>query len=242
MACRSLCDLAPMLHCGCVGARLLGMAYPEQETVTRGESSDSGGDGDPCFHRLVIVRHGETAWSRQGRHTGNTDLPLEPRGVLQAEALRDRLADEAFAAVLVSPLVRARMTCALAGLSSEAMVCDDLREWDYGHDEGRTTSEIRSERPDWSVWGSGPLGGETVQEVGVRVDRVIHTARGFSGDVIAFAHAHVLRILAARWLGLPASAGAHWVLDPASVSVLGWERDTPAVVRWNEVGSAPVVL
>jgi broad specificity phosphatase PhoE len=192
--------------------------------------------------RLVIVRHGQTEWSRTGRHTGRSDPPLEQEGRRQADALGRRLAGHPYAEVLVSPLRRAAETCALAGLGARAVVCDDLREWDYGAYEGLRTDEIRGRRPGWSIWSDGVPEGETLAQVAARADRVIARVRDEAapGDVLAFAHAHVLRVLGARWLGLDPAQGAHLVLDAASVSVLGCERETPAVLRWNDTGGDPV--
>jgi len=185
--------------------------------------------------RLVAVRHGATAWSRTLRHTGRSDVPLEPAGREQARAVGRRLEGHSYGAVLVSPLERARETAALAGFP-EAQVCDDLREWDYGAYEGRTTAEIRDERPGWSLWRDGTPDGETLADVAARADRVVAFARSVPGDVLVFAHAHILRVAAARWLALPAGTGSRWVLSPASVSVLGWERETPVIERWNDTG------
>ena len=190
---------------------------------------------------LVVVRHGRTEWSRAGRHTGRTDLPLDDEGRRQAGLLGRRLAGREYSAVLVSPLRRAGETCALAGFGDRAEVCDDLREWDYGDDEGRTTEEIRSGRPGWTLWRDGVVGGETLAEVAARVERVVQAvrARRGPGDVLAFGHGHCLRVLGACWVGLDPTDGAHLVLDPGSVSVLGYERETPAVVHWNDVPGAP---
>jgi broad specificity phosphatase PhoE len=184
--------------------------------------------------RLVVVRHGATAWSRSGRHTGRTDVPLLDEGRIEAEEIGRRLAGHEFALVLTSPLARARQTCALAGFGGQARECDDLREWDYGQYEGKTTEEIRAERPQWSLWRDGAPGGETAQHVAGRADRVIEMVRAGPGDVLAFAHAHLLRVVGARWVGLPARGGAYFTLDPATISVLGWERDTAVVNRWND--------
>jgi probable phosphoglycerate mutase len=150
-----------------------------------------------------------------------------------------RLAHHRFARVLVSPLERARETCALAGFAG-AEVCDDLREWDYGDYEGRTTAEIRSQRPRWSLWSDGAPDGESLEEVAIRADRVVAAVRAVPGDVLVFAHAHILRVVAARWLALPADDGSRWVLGPASVSILGWERETPVIERWNDTGGEPL--
>lgn len=181
---------------------------------------------------VVVVRHGATSWSRSAQHTGRTDLPLLDEGEEQARRLAPLLAQRSFALVLTSPLRRARDTASLAGFP-DAVVDDDLLEWDYGVYEGTRTADIRVERPDWSIWTTQVEGGEQPEQVGERVDRVIARARAAEGDVLAFAHAHVLRILTARWLEMPARAGRRFVLDPATVSVLGWEREVSAVRRWN---------
>jgi broad specificity phosphatase PhoE len=198
-----------------------------------------GSEAEAEGGRLVGVRHGATEWSATLRHTGRSDIGLEPEGRVQARALGRRLAGHRFARVLVSPLARARETCDLAGFA-HAEVCDDLREWDYGAYEGRTTAEIRVERPGWSLWLDGAPGGETLEELSTRADRVVAAVHGAEGDVLAFAHAHILRVVAARWLRLPAGDGSRWVLGPASVSVLGWERETPVIERWNVTGSEPL--
>ncbi len=193
--------------------------------------------------RLVIVRHGQTEWSRTGRHTGRSDPPLEADGRRQADMVGRRLAGHEFARVLVSPLRRAAETCALAGFGARAVVCEDLREWDYGAYEGRSTEELRAERPGWSIWGDGVVDGETLDEVAARAGRVIAAVRAppEPGDVLAFGHAHTLRVLGACWIGADPAQAAHLVLAPASVSVLGYERDTPAVLRWNDEGGEPVI-
>jgi broad specificity phosphatase PhoE len=184
-------------------------------------------------HRCVLVRHGETEWSLDGRHTGRTDLPLLPEGVEQARALRHVLSTRTFAAVLTSPLVRARETAELAGLGEGAVIDPDLAEWDYGAYEGVTTSQIREERPGWELFTDGVPDGESAEDVAVRVDRVIARVRAARGDVACVAHSHVLRVLAARWIGLDATVGRSLVLDPAAVSELGWDREHPVVVSWN---------
>jgi probable phosphoglycerate mutase len=183
---------------------------------------------------LWLVRHGETEWSASGRHTGRTDIPLTDEGIRQAQALGRHLDGRSFSLVLTSPLSRAADTCGLAGYGEVAQPSEDLLEWDYGQAEGRTTTEMRAQHPGWSVWTSGPPGGETVEEVGRRTERVIARALEASGDVALFAHAHVLRILAARWLGLPPDAGRLFALGPASLSVLGWEREARVISRWND--------
>jgi len=193
---------------------------------------------DPA--RLVVIRHGATEWSRSGRHTGRTDLPLLEAGRREAEELGRRLAGHRFGLVLVSPMRRARQTCAIAGFGPRAEECPDLCEWDYGDYEGRTTDDIRAERPEWSLWRDGVPGGETAQDVGARADHVIARVRDRTSDVLAFAHAHVLRVMAARWVGLPATSGALLTLAPATISVLGWERDTAVVSRWNDAAGDPL--
>jgi probable phosphoglycerate mutase len=182
---------------------------------------------------VVLVRHGETAWSLSGQHTSHTDIPLTDTGRRQAEALRAVLTTRSFAMVLTSPLQRAVETCRLAGCADVAVVCDDLVEWDYGDYEGRTTAEIRAERPGWSLWRDGAPGGETADEVGRRVDRVRERARAAAGDVLVFSHGHLLRVLAARWLDLAPADGRMFSLATATISELGWEREDPVVVRWN---------
>jgi broad specificity phosphatase PhoE len=184
--------------------------------------------------RAWLIRHGETEWARDGRHTGRTDVPLTELGRSQAVAAGRKVAGQSFAAVFSSPLSRALETCRIAGFGDGVELLDDLREWDYGDDEGRTTPDIRADRPGWSIWGEGPRNGETVEEVGLRADRVIARVRAASGDVLCFAHGHVLRILASRWLELPAVDGRLFALSTATVSVLGWEREAPVIQRWNE--------
>ena len=183
--------------------------------------------------RLFLIRHGETAWSASGQHTSRTDLALTENGIRQAEALAARLATMRFAAVFTSPMLRALETCRIAGLDRDAVVTDDLREWDYGEYEGRTTDEIRAEEPGWTIWTAEIRGGETAEDVGRRVDRVIERALAVEGDVALFGHGHCLRILAARWIGLPARGGALLELSTATVSRLGWERETRVVELWN---------
>jgi broad specificity phosphatase PhoE len=183
---------------------------------------------------IVLVRHGETEWSRTGRHTGRTDVPLTERGREAARAVGVALEGRHFALVLTSPLARAAETCRLAGLADEAGRRDELMEWDYGAYEGRTTADIREERPRWSLWVDGVPGGESADEVGARADRVIAELRAAAGDAAVFAHGHVLRVLAARWLGLEPGAGRLLALDPATISILGYERETPVIRVWNE--------
>jgi broad specificity phosphatase PhoE len=181
----------------------------------------------------VVVRHGQTEWSLAGRHTGRTDVPLTEEGRAAAARLAGPLGLRSFSVVLTSPLRRARDTCALAGYAAVARVDDDLLEWDYGEYEGRTTAAIRAERPGWSLWNDGVPGGEDAAAVGRRVDRVIASVRAAPGDALLFAHAHVLRVLAARWIELQPQAGARFALDPARPSTLGYERDVPVIREWN---------
>jgi probable phosphoglycerate mutase len=181
---------------------------------------------------LWLVRHGETEWSRDGRHTGRTDLPLTELGREQARAVAEHLAGRGFALVLTSPLQRAVQTAHLAGLTG-AQPRDDLMEVDYGEYEGLTTAQVREHRPGWTLWRDGCPGGETVDAAGRRADRVIAEALHAGGDVALVAHGHLLRILAARWLEQPAAFGERLKLDTARLSVLGWERDARAVARWN---------
>ncbi len=182
---------------------------------------------------IVLVRHGETEWSRSGRHTGRTDIALTEGGVLGAQAIGRYLAGRTFAEVLTSPLTRARETCRLAGLASGAQTDANLIEWDYGIYEGRTTPDIRRETPGWSVWLSPITGGESLGQVSTRAEHVIERASATAGHVAIFAHGHILRILAACWIGLTPVAGRALALDTASVSVLGFERQTRVIRHWN---------
>jgi broad specificity phosphatase PhoE len=193
---------------------------------------------------LWLVRHGETEWSLDGRHTSTTDIPLTEHGRQRAVELRDFLAGKTFAAVFVSPRQRARETCEIAGYGDVAVVEDGLQEWNYGESEGKTTKEMREKYgAEWSVWNSPIVGGESVDEVGVRADAVIakalaaatfHEGPTPGGEAVAlFAHAHILRILAARWIGLEANGGRLFGLGTGSVSVLGFEREQRVVVKWN---------
>jgi probable phosphoglycerate mutase len=185
---------------------------------------------------LWLLRHGATAWARDGRHTGRTDLPLLPEGEVEARALAAGLERQVFQAVLVSPLQRARRTCELAGLGAEAQVCEDLREWDYGAYEGLTTAEIRRTVPGWTIWSHPCPEGETMAAVEDRCRRVIDrtlTLAGAEGRVALVAHGHILRSLAGCWLGLGPAGGALLVLGTATVSVLGQEREQRALLRWN---------
>jgi broad specificity phosphatase PhoE len=182
---------------------------------------------------ILLVRHGETEWSRDMRHTGRTDVPLTEQGRRQAEALCPLVAGREFARVLTSPLSRASETCRLAGAGGGAEQRDELLEWDYGEYEGLTTPQIRAQRPDWNLWFDGCPGGEMPGDVAARVDRLIAELRRLDGDAIAFAHGHVLRVLAARWIGLGPEGGALLRLSTATVSAVGWERETAVITRWN---------
>lgn len=182
--------------------------------------------------KLWLVRHGETEWSANGRHTSVTDLPLTDAGVETAHELAERLADVTFEWVLTSPRQRARRTAELAGFP-HAEVTEDLVEWAYGDYEGRTSADIRMSVPDWTVWTHPTPGGETPEQVSERLDRVVARARASGGDTLVFSHGHALRALAARWLGLAVSEGRLFRLDTATVSCLGYERETPVVLRWN---------
>jgi broad specificity phosphatase PhoE len=186
--------------------------------------------------RAWLVRHGETEWARLGRHTGRTDIALTENGREQARDLGRRLDGHAFGLVLTSPLSRAADTARIAGYADVAVTDDDLMEWDYGALEGRTTAEIRGDIPDWTIWRGPWPNGETAQQVRRRADRIIGRIRGpeISGDVLVFAHGHLLRVLAARWLGLAPAAGGLFELGTATLSILGSERDTPTIELWNE--------
>ncbi len=180
---------------------------------------------------LWLIRHGETEWSRSGAHTSRTDLPLTAEGERRAKALTNVLSAHRFALVLSSPMRRALDTARLAGLSPE--ITDELREWDYGSYEGRTSPEIWKEAPGWTIWTATPPGGETAEQVAARSDRVIERALKADGDVALFAHGHILRVLASRWLGLGPDAGRYFALSTGTISVLSWERDTRVIRVWN---------
>jgi probable phosphoglycerate mutase len=182
---------------------------------------------------VVLVRHGETEWSRDGRHTGRTDVPLTAAGRSQAERLGAPLGDWRFTRVLASPLGRALDTCRLAGFGDRAELSDALLEWDYGEYEGETTPQIRELRPGWNLWRDGCPGGESAADVGARVDPLASELKASEGDVAVFAHGHLLRVLAARWVELAPEAGARFWLATATISVLGFERETATIRRWN---------
>ena len=181
---------------------------------------------------LWLVRHGETEWSLSGAHTGRTDLPLTAHGREEARAIGRALKGRRFTLVLTSPLGRARETAQLAGYP-DAELEDNLQEWNYGDYEGRTTAEIRQKIPSWSLWNGGVSGGETIEQVSARAAEVLARAARAAGDVALFGHGHILRILTARWLGLPPRDGRLFALGTASVSTLGYEREIPVIMRWN---------
>jgi len=183
--------------------------------------------------QVVLVRHGETDWTRDGRHTGKSDIPLAAEGRRQAHALRPELAGWTFALVLTSPLQRAMETCRLAGFGQVAQARPDLVEWDYGRYEGLTSQQIAAIQPDWSLWRDGGPGGEQPADVGSRADRILAEVRAVGGNVLLFAHGHVLRVLTARWLGERPAGGQHYALQTASLSVLGYEHQNPVIWRWN---------
>jgi probable phosphoglycerate mutase len=186
---------------------------------------------------VYLARHGETAWTISGQHTGLTDLPLTERGERTARRLGERLKGLRFAAVLTSPLQRAARTCELAGFKSVAEVDKDLVEWDYGEYEGRRTVEIRAERPDWELFRDGCPGGESPQQVAVRADRIVHRVRAISGDVLIFTSGHFMRVLATRWLGLEPTVNCKFfMLSTASLSAVGYEHtlSRPVIRLWNE--------
>jgi len=188
---------------------------------------------------ILLVRHGETEWSLSGQHTSRTDLPLTDEGRRRAVELAPALGGRSFGLVLCSPLLRARETCSAAGFGDSAVECDDLREWDYGDYEGLTSPEIWASRPDWSLWRDGCPGGETPAEVGARADRVLARLRAADGDAIAFAHGHIFRVVAARWISMPPAAGARLALDAGAIGVLGYERSTEVISSWNCTPPAP---
>jgi broad specificity phosphatase PhoE len=190
---------------------------------------------------MVLLRHGETEWSQSGQHTGRTDIPLLVEGEDQAKAAGAVLRDHGFTTfsqVLMSPLIRAKDTCALAGFGAHAVADADLMEWDYGDYEGLTSAQIQEGHPGWSLWEDGVPGGERAADVGRRADRIVARARGLDGDTLCVAHGHFLRVLAARWLGLPPVAGRLFLLGPGGIGILGWERAWPALEAWN-LGAAP---
>ena len=180
---------------------------------------------------MVVVRHGETEWSRTGRHTGRSDIPLTENGERQARAVGEALRGREFALVVSSPLIRARETARLAGFEPELR--DDLAEWDYGEYDGLTTPKIREQVPDWTIWGYGAVGGESVEQLAARADRVVAELLAVDGDVLVFSHGHFLRVLTARWLELGAADGRLFALDSGTLSTLGFERDQRVIRSWN---------
>jgi len=193
---------------------------------------------NPSYPEIWLIRHGETEWSLSGQHTGRTDLPLTAAGERHAGQIGRFLAGRPFALVLTSPLQRARETCRLAGYAAVAQADPDLREWDYGAYEGRTSAQIQESVPGWTIWTSPVPQGETIQQVAARAGRVIARASAAGGDVALFAHGHLLRILTACWLGLAPDAGRLFALGTASVSELGYERETRVISGWNLNASA----
>ncbi|RWE31449.1 histidine phosphatase family protein [Mesorhizobium sp.] len=189
-----------------------------------------------AYPEIYLARHGETAWSATGMHTGRTDIPLTAKGEAAARGLAERLHGLSFKAVWSSPSQRAFDTCRLAGFGADAVKKPDLQEWDYGAYEGVTTKEIHAGRPGWNVFRDGCPGGERASDVGARADTIIDELRAVAGNVLIFSSAHFLRVLAARWIGLPPEGGAHFVLDTASLSVLGYEHDLsePIIRKWNQ--------
>jgi len=192
------------------------------------------------LQEIWLIRHGETAWSAAGRHTGRTDIPLTEAGRLQAEALKQRLAGRFFPMVLTSPLARASETCRIAGYGKSAQFSDDLMEWDYGQYEGRTTASIKDEAPGWTIWTGNLPGGETLAQVTRRADNIVKLVKAAGHDTVIFAHGHLLRILAACWLGLHPDAGRLFFLGTASLSILGYERGNGVIITWNNVCHLPM--
>jgi len=186
-----------------------------------------------AIQQVYLIRHGETEWSLSGQHTVITDIPLTENGRNLAKRLAPVLATERFALVLTSPLERARKTCELAGLGAHAEIDRDLMEWNYGEYEGLTPKQIDAQAPGWMIFTDGCPGGESPAQVSARADRLVARVRSVEGDVALFAHGHIFRVFAARWLGLPATAGCHFLLDTATLSILSYYRNLPAIRRWN---------
>jgi len=193
----------------------------------------------PDLPRLFLLRHGDTDWTDEHRHTGRTDIPLNAKGEKHARRLGERLQDEKFARVFVSPLVRARRTCELAGVAAHAEVNADLVEWNYGDFEGRLTSDVDRERPDWNLYRDGTPNGESPEQVATRADRFLELVRPIDGDVAAFSSGQIIRVIVARWLGLPPLAAKYFHTATASVGILGYEhnRDQSVILLWNDLGS-----
>jgi broad specificity phosphatase PhoE len=186
-------------------------------------------------NHIWLIRHGETPWSLSGQHTGKTEMEVTATGKLMAKAIGCELAGRRFDLILTSPRMRARETCRLSGYGEAAAIDDNLQEWDYGAYEGRTSADIIKEVPNWSLWRDGVPGGETIEAVSARADRVIQRALDCTGDVALFAHGHILRVLAARWVGLPPDGGRYFSLDAGSISILGSEYKVRVISRWNFV-------
>jgi broad specificity phosphatase PhoE len=186
-------------------------------------------------NHIWLIRHGETPWSLSGQHTGKTEMELTATGKLMAKTIGRELAGRRFDLILTSPRMRARDTCRLSGYGEAAAIDDNLQEWDYGAYEGRTSADIMKEAPNWSLWRDGVPGGETIEAVSARADRVIRRALDCTGDVALFAHGHILRVLAARWVGLPPDGGRYFSLDAGSISILGSEYKVRVISRWNFV-------
>jgi len=185
-------------------------------------------------HKIYLIRHGETEWTLSGRHTGLTDIPLTENGIQASKKIGAFLKGQGFQKVLVSPLQRAKETCRLAGFFDHAIIEPDLVEWDYGKYEGLTTPEIRKESPHWTVFTGEVPGGESLADIGARANRVLGQLRSIPGDVAIFSSGHILRVLAARFLDQPPSFGSRLILSPASLSILGFEREHPAIISWNQ--------
>jgi len=185
-------------------------------------------------HKIYLIRHGETEWTVSGKHTGRTDIPLTEKGEEQSKALGKFLKGTGFQKVFCSPSTRAKETCRHCGLFAHAQIENDLQEWDYGKYEGITTVEIKKTNPHWSIFAQGAPDGESVADVGHRANRVLGMIRSTPGDIAVFSSGHFLRVLAARWLDMPANFGERFILSPASLSILGFERDRPAIHLWNQ--------
>jgi broad specificity phosphatase PhoE len=188
---------------------------------------------EPLERQFYLIRHGETEWARDGRHTGRTDIPLTETGREQAGFLQPIFEDVTFETILSSPLHRALETAKLAGLSHRVELVDDLREWDYGDYEGITTAQIRQKVPDWTIWSHGCPHGESAADVGKRADRVVARLQQATGHVAIFSHGHFLRVLVARWIDQPPECGRHFLLGTSTLSILGFEHEYPAIKTWN---------
>jgi broad specificity phosphatase PhoE len=210
---------------------MVARAFHEGVPLLELRTLPTSGDLRRMTSRMVLLRHGATEWSQSGQHTGRTDIPLLDLGREQAKAAGELLHGMRFVQVFTSPLRRASATCSLAGFDGDPE--PDLVEWDYGAYEGQTSAQICADRPGWTLWNDGVIDGERAADVGRRVDRVIERARQVDGDTLCVAHGHVLRVLTARWVGLPPVAGRLFALATGTVSIMGWERDTPVVARWN---------